>query len=197
MRTCSESAAFPCPADPGDRVAARTRQTRAYWRGISIRVARGERLYALYLLAPCLRLGPGELLGLRREDIDLETGTFEVVQTLQPIGGALCFARPKTEGSARTVPLPRLCIDALHKHCRQQFAEQAAQMGTYIDSRPSPAQTVPMMSKRVPGRQPAVESSYYCGEPGCKHTGRGTYPPICPLHSIPMKKRVSRRRKGR
>jgi integrase len=66
-----------------------------------------------------------ELLGLRWEDIDLESGTLEVVQTLQRVGGALHFVQPKTEDSARAIPLPPLCIDALHEHHRQQFTERA------------------------------------------------------------------------
>ena len=90
-----------------------------------LRAAQGERLYALYVLALCLGLRRGELLGLRWDDVELDTGTLEVVQTLQRVGGALRFVRPKTEGSARTVPLPQLCIDALREHRRQQFAERA------------------------------------------------------------------------
>jgi integrase len=90
-----------------------------------LRAAKTERLYALYVLALCLGLRRGELLGLRWEDIDLDAGTLEVVQTLQRVGGALRFVRPKTEDSARTIPLPPLCLDALREHRRQQFTERA------------------------------------------------------------------------
>ena len=48
-----------------------------------------------------------------------------MVQTLQRVGGALRFVRPKTEDSARTVPLPSLCIEALRECRRQQFTERA------------------------------------------------------------------------
>ncbi len=101
-------------------------------RGLSIiqtrrvlKAAKADRLYALYVLALCLGLRRGELLGLRWEDIDLGSGTLEVVQALQRVGGALQFVRPKTEDSARTVPLPPLCIDALREHRRRQFTERA------------------------------------------------------------------------
>jgi integrase len=77
------------------------------------------------VLALCLGLRRGELLGLRWEDIDLDSGTLEVVQTLQRVGGALRFARPRTEDSARTIPLPPLCIEALRERRRQQFTERA------------------------------------------------------------------------
>jgi integrase len=90
-----------------------------------LKVANGERLYALYVLALCLGLRRGELLGLRWQDADLETGALEVVQTLQRVGGALRFVGPKTENSARTIPLPPLCINALREHRRQQFTERA------------------------------------------------------------------------
>ncbi|WP_246492060.1 hypothetical protein [Actinomadura alba] len=104
-----------------------------------LKAAQGERLYALYVLALCLGLRRGELLGLRWEDITLvacracageggevegvvcatcagsgvERATLEVVQTLQRVGGALRFVRPKTEDSERTIPLPAFCITAL------------------------------------------------------------------------------------
>jgi integrase len=90
-----------------------------------LRAAKSERLYALYVLALCLGLRRCELLGLRWDDVDLDKGTLEVVQTLQRVGGALRFVRPKTEGSARTIPLPLLCIGALREHRRQQFTERA------------------------------------------------------------------------
>ncbi len=77
----------------------RTEQARAV-----LRAAAGNRLHALYVLALCLGLRRGELLGLRWEDIDLDGGMLEVVQTLQRVGGSLRFVRPKTEDSERTVP---------------------------------------------------------------------------------------------
>jgi integrase len=90
-----------------------------------LRAAGAERLYALYVLALCLGLRRGELLGLRWEDIDLDAGTLEVARALQRVGGALRFVRPKTDDSARTIPLPPLCISALREHRRQQFTERA------------------------------------------------------------------------
>lgn len=116
-----------------------------------LKAARGERLYALYVLALCLGLRRGELLGLRWEDIRLvgcracggeggtpdgepcgrcaesgvESATLEVVQTLQRVGGALRFVPPKTADSKRTVPLPDLCVTALCEHKVKQDAERA------------------------------------------------------------------------
>src|ERR1022692_1235624 len=90
-----------------------------------LRAASGNRLHALYVLALCLGLRRGELLGLRWKDIDLDGEKLEVVQTLQRVGGRLRFVRPKTDDSERTVPLPPFCVEALREHKKRQFAERS------------------------------------------------------------------------
>src|SRR5579875_624647 len=55
-----------------------------------LKVAKDERLYALYVLALCLGLRRGELLGLRWSDIDLDAETLEV----PPAGRRDAAARP-------------------------------------------------------------------------------------------------------
>ncbi|GGO60628.1 hypothetical protein GCM10012289_00940 [Nonomuraea cavernae] len=67
----------------------------------------------------------GELLGLHWEDVDLEAGTLEIIQTLQRVGGRLQFVKPKTADSERTIPLPSVCLDALKEHRKRQIAERA------------------------------------------------------------------------
>jgi integrase len=101
-------------------------------RGLSVPQARAvlaaaydEPLCALYVLALCLGLRRGELLGLRWADIDLEAGTLEVVQALQRVDGELKFVRPKTEDSERTIPLPELCVEALKAHKERQKASRS------------------------------------------------------------------------
>ncbi len=86
--------------------------------------ARSDRLHALYVLALYLGLRRGELLGLRWIDVDLETATLRVVQTLQRVGGELRFVRPKTHHSIRTIPLPDVCAAALKDHARVQGRER-------------------------------------------------------------------------
>jgi integrase len=87
--------------------------------------AAGHRLSALYVLALYLGLRRGELLGLRWQDVDLDEAKLEVVHTLQRVGGALRLVPPKTEDSARTVPLPPVCVEALRAHQQRQGTEQA------------------------------------------------------------------------
>ena len=89
-----------------------------------LKVAADERLHALYVLALCLGLRRGELLGLRWVDIDLNVGKLEVVQSLQRVRGQLRFVRPKTEDSERTVPLPEICAEAVKDHFERQEAEK-------------------------------------------------------------------------
>lgn len=125
-----------------------------------LKVARNERLYALYVLALCLGLRRGELLGLRWQDVRLvscracdgeggaadgspcpvcaesgiESATLEVVQTLQRVRGELRFVPPKTEDSARTVPLPEICVMALCEHKLNQRAERSAAWPDWQDN---------------------------------------------------------------
>ncbi|MBB4919095.1 tyrosine-type recombinase/integrase [Streptosporangium saharense] len=90
-----------------------------------LKAAKEHRLSALYVLALCLGLRRGELLGLRWVDVDLDGAKLEVIQTLQRVGGRLQFVRPKTNDSERTVPLPSICVEALREHRRRQFAERS------------------------------------------------------------------------
>jgi integrase len=90
----------------------------------TLRAASAHRLAALYVLALFLGLRRGELLGLRWEDVDLDEAKLEVVHTLQRVGGSLRLVPPKTHDSARTVPLPAVCVEALREHQRRQDTER-------------------------------------------------------------------------
>jgi integrase len=70
--------------------------------------AKPERLHALYVLALCLGLRRGELLGLRWQDADLDNGTLEVVQTLQRASGARMFGGSTTRRLPCQVERPGL-----------------------------------------------------------------------------------------
>jgi integrase len=89
-----------------------------------LKVAADERLYALYVLALCLGLRRGELLGLRWSDIDLDAESLEVMVSLQRVAGALRLVPPKTDDSAGTIPLPPICVKALRDHAERQAAER-------------------------------------------------------------------------
>jgi integrase len=88
--------------------------------------AKGNRLYALFVMALYLGLRRGELLGLRWEDIDTDKGTVTIRRNLQRVGGALVVTTPKTGHSVRTLPLLGLVADALAEHRKIQDAEREA-----------------------------------------------------------------------
>ncbi|MFI7246191.1 tyrosine recombinase XerC [Streptomyces qinglanensis] len=86
--------------------------------------ARDNRLWAAYELAVRLGLRRGELLGLRWEDVDLFAGVLTVRQALQRVGGELVIVPPKTQRSARRIPLPRERATALRAQRAQQLADK-------------------------------------------------------------------------
>ncbi|WP_113699679.1 tyrosine-type recombinase/integrase [Nonomuraea lactucae] len=82
-----------------------------------------ERYRALVLLGTFASLRWGELAGLRRTNLDLETGVVRVVGSLAEInGGKLVETSPKSRAGRRVVAVPPEIIPDLHKHV-QTYAE--------------------------------------------------------------------------
>ena len=74
-------------------------------------------LRALVILAGFVGLRTGELLGLRRCDIDLDGRRLTVlVQAQQVVGMGRIVTSPKSDAGQRTVSLPRVALEALEKH---------------------------------------------------------------------------------
>ena len=82
--------------------------------------ASGGRYEALYVVAVTAGLRRGELLGLKWEDLDLETRTLRVRRTLQK--GELLA--PKTPKSRRQISLTRRAVDSLVEHRERLDAER-------------------------------------------------------------------------
>jgi integrase len=85
--------------------------------------ASGDRLEALYTLAVHTGLRQGEILGLKWEDVDLESGSLHVKRTLTTARGGPRLAAPKTKGSRRRVSLTKGAVDALRAHLARQREE--------------------------------------------------------------------------
>lgn len=86
---------------------------------------RKPKLYIPTLLAATTGLRLGEVLGLRWTDVDQEAGTVTVQQTLQRTKTkGLAFKPPKTRKSRRTVPLPRMTVEALQNYWLQLCKER-------------------------------------------------------------------------
>jgi integrase len=88
--------------------------------------AAGHRLETVFTVALGLGLREGEVLGLRWIDIDFEQHTLRIAQTVQRLPGRLAIEVPKTERSARLLPLPVFMERALARHAERQAAEQRA-----------------------------------------------------------------------
>lgn len=76
-----------------------------------------DRLRALVILAGFVGLRTGELLGLRRCDVELgERRLTVLVQAQQVVGMGRIVSGPKSEAGQRTVSLPNVAVEALEKH---------------------------------------------------------------------------------
>jgi integrase len=68
-------------------------------------------------LAAWCQLRRGELLGLRRRDVDLVRGTLTIELTRGPrLGGSEIVKGPKTEAGRRTMAIPELVLPDLRHH---------------------------------------------------------------------------------
>jgi integrase len=85
--------------------------------------AKGDRLEALYILAVTTGLRQGELLGLKWDDVDMESSALQVRRTLTTAKGGAVLSAPKTKGSRRTVRLSQTALEALRSHLARQLEE--------------------------------------------------------------------------
>ncbi|MER7533215.1 site-specific integrase [Streptomyces sp. NPDC097704] len=77
------------------------------------------RYKGLVLLGAATGLRPGELFGLQLRHVDLLHATVSVEQQIQQTARhGVYVCPPKTARSHRTVPLPRMAVDAMKAHLR-------------------------------------------------------------------------------
>jgi integrase len=84
--------------------------------------AKGDPLYAAFVVLIFYGLRRGEALGLRWEDIDFDAGTIHIRQQLQRIRGQLLQAPVKTRAGQRGLPL----LDVVHQALKEQAERQDA-----------------------------------------------------------------------
>lgn len=77
-------------------------------------------LEALVVTGLMLGLRPGELLGLRWEDADLDNEVLEIRRSLKQERSGLRLGDPKTPRSGRRLDLPSLVVEALQRHRLRQ-----------------------------------------------------------------------------
>jgi len=76
----------------------------------------GSRFEAAFTAAVAVGLRQGEILGLRWDDVDLETGLLSVRGALQRVDKKLVRVEPKSTTSRRTIQLPTVCVASLARH---------------------------------------------------------------------------------
>jgi integrase len=91
-----------------------------------LQTAKGHRLEALFILAIATGMRRGELLGLKWQDINLQTGQLQVRRILTRVpsklsGKGFIEAEPKTEKGRRNIVIPSFVIEALKQHRIKQL----------------------------------------------------------------------------
>lgn len=125
-RNVCEMVEAPAPGDPDMYILTAEETDRL------LRVLEGDRLYPLYLTAIYTGMRLGELLGLRWQDVDLDSRQLWVRQTLQKPGLNPVFGTPKNN-KFRTVPLAPVVVHALKSLLVTQELERAFYGHEYRD----------------------------------------------------------------
>jgi integrase len=98
-----------------------------------LRVIEGERLRALFVVGLSLGLRHGEALALRWQDVDLDTDTLHVRQTVQRVNGVLVFGEPKSATSRRSLNMPEVLTAELRAHQIRQSEERLLAGRRWVD----------------------------------------------------------------
>lgn len=95
---------------------------------------REDRLYALWHLGAMTGMRRGELLGLRRDDLDLKEGRVSVRRALVPDGSTVNVSPPKTKRGNRVIAVDPETVAILREHLRKQKEERLAFGPGWADS---------------------------------------------------------------
>jgi integrase len=90
-----------------------------------------ERYRTLILLATFGSLRWGELMGLRKSDIDLNEATVSIERSVVEIGRELVVKEPKTAAGVRTIALPRSLMPEIARHL-DRFAEAGPEGRVFV-----------------------------------------------------------------
>lgn len=93
-----------------------------------------DRLYAAWFLGAMTGMRRGEILGVRWQDIDLDSGSLSIRQTLITTDYKLTFSSPKTKRSRRQIALDRQTLSVLRAHHKRQLEERMMVGAGYEDS---------------------------------------------------------------
>jgi len=99
-----------------------------------IEASADDRHRALWITALGTGMRQGELLALRWEDVDLDTGRLRVRHTLANVSGTLTLLEPKTERSRRSLVLPDAVVSALRAHRTRQLMDRLLAGSRWVES---------------------------------------------------------------
>ena len=91
-----------------------------------LQAAADNPLFPAFVLLLLYGMRRGEVLGLRWEDVDTDTGVIRVRQQIQRIQGQLHIGPVKTRAGSRDLPLIGLAKDALGNRHQAQDADRAS-----------------------------------------------------------------------
>jgi integrase len=98
-----------------------------------LEAAQGSRMYTPILVAVTTGLRRGELLGLRWQDVELDTEILAVRQSIEQTRSGLRFKTPKTQKGQRAVALPSITVETLRRHRTEQNKERLLLGPRYAD----------------------------------------------------------------
>ncbi|MBR7082801.1 MAG: site-specific integrase [Clostridia bacterium] len=78
--------------------------------------AKFEGLYEMFLLDLSTGMRRGELLGLRWEDLEFDTGDLSIRREIALVRGKMTVSSPKTKTSTRVIKLPPSVVEALKEY---------------------------------------------------------------------------------
>jgi integrase len=81
---------------------------------------RGRMLYTVAIVGLGTGIRRGEMLALRRQDIDLAAGSMRIERSLEQTKAGLRFKPPKTKRGKRTITLPTNVVAELRARFKQQ-----------------------------------------------------------------------------
>lgn len=88
-----------------------------------LKMAYGDRLEALHVLALNTGMRPGDLLALKWDDVDLECGVLRMRSILTHADKARVLGEPKTARSRRTIRLTTSAVTTLRTYLSRQLEE--------------------------------------------------------------------------
>ncbi len=99
-----------------------------------LRQLEADEWWPLWALMVTTGVRPGEALGLRWSDVDLDAPLLTVQHSLSRVAGAWSLTEPKTRAGVRAIPLDEWTAGILRRHRARQL-EERMRLGVYYQDR--------------------------------------------------------------